>query len=147
MAAPSSRAGATRPRPLAGPPATSSACTSRRPTRTRATAAYPVTPDRAHLAARRSHGRGTDRYQRGHPKCERQRHNLPQTDSVGFMTVARTPANITQADLARAIRAAKQTGAAEVEVRIGNRSVLIIRISPSTGTKAPGLEQSAEIVL
>jgi len=63
------------------------------------------------------------------------------------MTVARTPANITQADVARAIRAAKQTGAAEVEVRIGNRSVIIIRLSPSTGTEAPGLEQSVEIVL
>jgi hypothetical protein len=41
------------------------------------------------------------------------------------------PANITQADIARAIRAAKQTGAAEVEVRIGTASV-VIRIEPST---------------
>ena len=40
-------------------------------------------------------------------------------------------ANITQADIARAIRAAKQTGAAEVEVRIGTASV-VIRIEPST---------------
>ena len=34
-----------------------------------------------------------------------------------------------------------------VEVRIGNRSVLIIRISPSTRTDAPALEQSEDIVL
>jgi hypothetical protein len=61
--------------------------------------------------------------------------------------MARRPATVTQADIARAIRAAKQSGAAEVEVRIGDRSVIVIRISPSTGTEAPGLEQSAEIIL
>ena len=61
--------------------------------------------------------------------------------------MARRHANITQADIARAIRAAKQAGAAEVEVRIGSRSAIIIRISPSTGTEVSGLEQSAEIVL
>ena len=61
--------------------------------------------------------------------------------------MSRRPATITQAEIARAIRAAKQTGAAEVEVRIGNRSVLIIRISPSTGTEAKGLGHSEEIVL
>jgi hypothetical protein len=59
----------------------------------------------------------------------------------------RSPANITQADISRAVRAAKQAGAAEVEVRIGDRSAIIIRISPSTGTETPGLEQSAEIIL
>jgi len=64
-----------------------------------------------------------------------------------ILTVARTPAKVTQADIARAIRAAKQAGAAEVEVRIGDRSAIVIRISPSTGTGVPGLEQSAEIVL
>src|SRR5215831_19517458 len=37
--------------------------------------------------------------------------------------MARRPANITQADVTRAIRAAKQAGAAEVEVRIGRRDV------------------------
>jgi hypothetical protein len=61
--------------------------------------------------------------------------------------MARRPAPVTQADLARAIRAAKQSGAAEVEVRIGDRSVIVIRISSSTGTEAPGLEQSTEIIL
>jgi hypothetical protein len=61
--------------------------------------------------------------------------------------MARTPANITQADIARVIRAAKQAGAAEVEVRIGSSSAIIIRIAPSTGTEVSGLEQSVEIVL
>jgi len=61
--------------------------------------------------------------------------------------MSRRPANITQADIARAIRAAKQTGAAEVEVRIGDQGAIIIRLSSSTGTKAPSLEQSPEIVL
>jgi hypothetical protein len=45
--------------------------------------------------------------------------------------MARRPANISQADVARAIRAAKQAGAAEVEVRVGDERI-IIRIKPST---------------
>jgi hypothetical protein len=60
--------------------------------------------------------------------------------------VPRRSPNITQADIARAIRAAKQAGASEVELRIGDRDAIIIRLS-STETKAHGLEQSAEIVL
>ena len=60
--------------------------------------------------------------------------------------MSRRPANITQADIARAVRAAKQAGASEVEVRIGGRDAIIIRLS-STDTKAHDLEQSAEIVL
>jgi hypothetical protein len=60
--------------------------------------------------------------------------------------MARRPATVTQAGIARAIRAAKQAGAAEVEVRVGATSI-IIRISSSTGTEAPGLEPPAEIVL
>jgi hypothetical protein len=60
--------------------------------------------------------------------------------------MARRPANITQADVARAIRAAKQAGATEVEVRIGDRGLIIIRIAPSTGTRMP-LEECSEIVL
>jgi hypothetical protein len=60
--------------------------------------------------------------------------------------MARRPANITQADVARAIRAAKQAGAAEVELRIGGRDAIIIRIAPSTGTNV-ALEESSEIVL
>jgi hypothetical protein len=60
--------------------------------------------------------------------------------------MSRRPANITQADIARAIRAAKQVGASEIELRIGDRDAIIIRLS-STETKARDLEQSAEIVL
>jgi|GraSoiStandDraft_16_1057320.scaffolds.fasta_scaffold3523299_1 hypothetical protein len=60
--------------------------------------------------------------------------------------MARRPATVTQADIARAIRAAKQAGASEVEVRIGDRDAIIIRLS-STETRAHELEQSAEIVL
>jgi hypothetical protein len=60
--------------------------------------------------------------------------------------MARRPASITQADVARAIRAAKQAGAAEVEVRIaGNEARIVIRLS-STANERP-LEESAEIVL
>ena len=57
----------------------------------------------------------------------------------------RRPATITQADVARAIRAAKQAGAAEVEVRVGNSSI-VVRIAPSTGAENP-LETASGIVL
>ena len=58
--------------------------------------------------------------------------------------MARTPANITQADIARAIRAAKQAGAAEVEVRLGDGAQIIVRLSTSGAT---ALEKSGDIVL
>jgi hypothetical protein len=58
----------------------------------------------------------------------------------------RRPATITQADISRALRAAKQIGAREVEVRIGDRNAIVIRLS-STETKAHDLEQSAGVVL
>jgi hypothetical protein len=57
--------------------------------------------------------------------------------------MSRRPAAITQADIARAIRAAKQAGAAEVEVRIGEATILV-RIAPSA--EKP-LESVGEIVL
>jgi hypothetical protein len=60
--------------------------------------------------------------------------------------MSRRPANITQADIARVIRAAKHTGANEVEIRIGDRDAIIVRLAPSTGDKV-ALEQSGEIVL
>jgi hypothetical protein len=60
--------------------------------------------------------------------------------------MSRRPANITQADIARAIRAAKQAGAAEVEVYVGEHSKILIRINQSTGGKL-SLETSTEIVL
>ena len=57
--------------------------------------------------------------------------------------MSRRPAAITQADIARAIRAAKQAGAAEVEIRVGEATILV-RIAPST--EKP-LEPVGEIVL
>ena len=60
--------------------------------------------------------------------------------------MARRPASITQADVARAIRAAKQAGAAEIELHVGEHSKIIIRINQSTGGKV-ALEASTEIVL
>jgi hypothetical protein len=60
--------------------------------------------------------------------------------------MSRRPANITQADIARAIRAAKQAGAADVEVYVGEHSKIVIRINQSTGGKV-ALETSTEIVL
>jgi 2-iminoacetate synthase ThiH len=48
----------------------------------------------------------------------------------------RRPATITQADIARVIRAAKQAGAVEVVIQIGNHPVTI-RLSESTAEDAP----------
>jgi 2-iminoacetate synthase ThiH len=57
----------------------------------------------------------------------------------------RRPAQITQAEVARIIRAAKQAGASEVVVRVGEQSV-IVKLGQSTGT-AKEIEQDEEIVL
>ena len=57
----------------------------------------------------------------------------------------RRPAQITQADVARVIRAAKQAGAIEVVVKVGDQS-LIVRLTPSTGVEVP-LAPAGEIVL
>jgi hypothetical protein len=57
----------------------------------------------------------------------------------------RRPAQITQAEVARIIRAAKQAGASEVVVKIGEQSV-IVRLWQSTAPEKP-LEQDEEIVL
>jgi hypothetical protein len=59
----------------------------------------------------------------------------------------RRPATITQADIARAIRAAKQAGAAEVELRVGD-ALILIRITPSPSTgQISALALVKEIVL
>jgi len=50
--------------------------------------------------------------------------------------MSRTPANITQADVARIIRAAKQAGATEVDLKIDGATVAVVRFS-STGSDAP----------
>lgn len=60
--------------------------------------------------------------------------------------MSRRPATITQADVARAIRAAKQEGAAEVEVRIAGKSSIFIRLASSTAPESAP-ENAEEIVL
>jgi len=57
----------------------------------------------------------------------------------------RRAADITQADFARALRAAKQAGASEVVVQVGDKSKIVIRLL-STGSE-PALEESEEIIL
>lgn len=42
--------------------------------------------------------------------------------------MARRPATLSQAEIARTIRAAKQTGAREVEVRVGSDTRIIVRL-------------------
>ena len=64
--------------------------------------------------------------------------------TILWSEMPRRPATITQADIARAIRAAKQTGAAEVEIRIRGNSSLIIRLVPSSSNP---LAQNEEIKL
>jgi uncharacterized protein YkvS len=59
------------------------------------------------------------------------------------MIMPRRPAQITQADVARIIRAAKQAGATEVVVKIGEQSV-IVKLSTAQ-TKA--LEPDRDIIL
>jgi 2-iminoacetate synthase ThiH len=57
----------------------------------------------------------------------------------------RRPAQITQAEVARIIRAAKQAGASEVVVKFGEQSV-VVRLDQSTAPEKP-LEKEEEIVL
>jgi uncharacterized protein YkvS len=57
----------------------------------------------------------------------------------------RRPAQITQAEVARIIRAAKKAGASEVVVKVGEQSV-IVKLGQSTG-QAKDLETNEEIVL
>ena len=59
----------------------------------------------------------------------------------------RRPAQITQADVARVIRAAKQAGAAEVEIKIGEHSVIVRFMSSSTTDSRLSLAPEQEIVL
>lgn len=58
--------------------------------------------------------------------------------------MSRRPALVTQADVARVIRAAKQAGAAEVEVRGAS---IIIHLAPSTPPVDKAIETDGGIVL
>lgn len=57
--------------------------------------------------------------------------------------MSRRPATITQAEVARIIRAAKQAGASEVVVKIGEQSVIV---KLSTGPTI-NLEADGEVIL
>ncbi len=59
--------------------------------------------------------------------------------------MSRRPAAFTQAEYARVVRVAKQAGAAEVEIRVGETSYLI-RFAPST-VPEQALNPKREIVL
>jgi hypothetical protein len=63
----------------------------------------------------------------------------------GFVVMPRRPATITQADVARIVRAAKQAGAAEVEVRVGEATI-VVRLASSTGAET-SLEESRKVIL
>lgn len=57
----------------------------------------------------------------------------------------RRAAQVTQADIARVLRAAKQAGAAEVVIMVGDKP-LIVRLAASE-TAQKGLESEGEIIL
>jgi hypothetical protein len=61
-----------------------------------------------------------------------------------MMAAVRRAVAFTQAEIARALRAAKKAGAAEVELRIGEQSKIIFRLLPST--EPPPLECSEQII-
>lgn len=60
--------------------------------------------------------------------------------------MSRRPAKITQADVARAIRAAKQEGAAGVEVR-PDGSIFVSLVPQSTDPKKAPVAEQREVVL
>jgi hypothetical protein len=68
------------------------------------------------------------------------------TGGSGCKAMPRRAAQVTQADIARVIRAAKQAGAAEVVVKIGDQS-LVVRLATSSADLQKGLETDAEIIL
>lgn len=58
----------------------------------------------------------------------------------------RTPAKVTQADVARAIRAAKQAGAGAVEIR--RDGTIVVRIAaPAEGAAEPTVDDGPAVVL
>lgn len=61
--------------------------------------------------------------------------------------MSRTPARVTQADIARTIRAAKQAGAREVDVKFADGTVLSVKLTEAVDTDAAPLAPVKEIVL
>lgn len=60
--------------------------------------------------------------------------------------MGRRPASITQAEITRAIKAARQAGAAEIEIKLGGASV-IVRLLTTTDSVQPADSSEPEIVL
>jgi len=62
--------------------------------------------------------------------------------------VSRRPARVTQADVARALRAAKQEGAAGVDV-LPDGTIRVLLVAPEKAADAPAheVDRGAEIVL
>lgn len=60
--------------------------------------------------------------------------------------MSRRPATFTQADVARAIRAAKREGASEVEMR-PDGGIVVRMVPSSTEIGSSALERSKEIIL
>jgi hypothetical protein len=60
--------------------------------------------------------------------------------------MSRTPANVTQADVARVIRAARQAGAPGVEIRMGSTVVWVPFGARPQSTETP-VAPAGEIVL
>ena len=60
--------------------------------------------------------------------------------------MARQRARITQQEIARAIRAARRTGVAEIEVRLGDQASIVIRLA-ATARTAEAVAPNEEIVL
>jgi hypothetical protein len=58
----------------------------------------------------------------------------------------RRPALFTKADVRRAIRAAKEEGAVEIEIKLDAKSAILIRLVPSPSSTVD-LPQPDEIVL
>jgi hypothetical protein len=91
------------------------------------------------MAAARSPSGRADGHRSGHSRAQRREHDVPQTqgagagggrDHRGEVGVSNRPARITQAEIERAIRAAKKAGLAEVEVRIGDEASIRIPLAP-----------------
>ncbi len=60
--------------------------------------------------------------------------------------MSRRAASVTQADIARILRAAKQAGAAEVVVHV-NGEPIVVRLIHTPQSEAPALAPKEEIVL
>jgi hypothetical protein len=61
--------------------------------------------------------------------------------------MSRTPAQVTQADIARTLRAARQAGAREVEVKFADGVTLTVKLTDPVDISVAHLAAHKEIVL